>query len=62
MADVQLELLRVLRLAEQVCEHHEAHKHEKTNPDYIEVKLLKACKEARRVIKDSEATIVGGFW
>ncbi len=41
-------LLKVLELAEKVCDHHEADKIEKTNPDYIEVQLLKACREARK--------------
>jgi hypothetical protein len=40
-------LLNVLRFAEATAEHHEAFKHEKTNPQYIEVQLLRACKDVR---------------
>lgn len=40
-------LLEVLKLAEKVCDHHEAHK--LTDEGYVELQLLNACKRARSI-------------
>lgn len=45
-------LIEVLNLAEQVCDYHEAKKYRDSSPDYIEVKLLEACENAREILNN----------